>query len=202
MGQLRSTAVDDSPSFERLLLVGTGALSVSFLPYWVGWVDEALPNVSLKLALTRAATKFVSTHALAALSGTEIVVDEWPVNPVEVAPHVALARWADVVAVCPATLDFVSRFALGLADSPVLLALQTTQATIGVSPALPPNALANPMTVSHLQMLQTRPNVVVTPMESAISATTGEPSETGQAPLSDLIKLIEWERQQANKWTS
>ncbi|MET9259515.1 flavoprotein [Amycolatopsis sp. NPDC004079] len=181
----------DKVTFNRMLLVGSGALSASFLPYWINWIDAVLPTVSLKVVLTRSAKKFVSEHAISALSRTDVIVDEWPGQPSREASHVTLANWADVVAVYPATLSFISRFALGLGDSPTLLALQCTKAAIGIAPALPPGAVNNPVVAAHLRSFADRPQVVVSPTEAAVSATTGELDGGSVGPLSDLVGLLE-----------
>ncbi|GAA1033636.1 MULTISPECIES: flavoprotein [Amycolatopsis] len=181
----------DRVTFGRMLLVGSGALSASFLPYWINWIDAVLPTVSLKVVLTRSARKFVSEHAISALSRTDVITDEWPDRPCREAPHVALADWPDVVAVYPATLNFISRFALGLGDSPALLALQCTKAVIGIAPALPPGAVNNPVVAAHLRSLADRPRVVVSSTEAAVSATTGELGEGSVGPLSDLVGQLE-----------
>ncbi|WP_406635363.1 flavoprotein [Amycolatopsis sp. WGS_07] len=178
-------------TFERMLLVGSGALSAAFLPYWINWIDAVLPSVSLKVALTRSAANFVSRHAVSALSRTDVLLDEWPDEPSREAPHVALAKWADVIAVYPATLNFISRFALGLGDSPALLALQCTDAVVGIAPALPPGAANNPVVAAHLRSFAERPRVVVSPTETAVSASSGESAAGSVAPLSELIGLLE-----------
>lgn len=105
------------------------------------------------------------------------------------APHVELARWPDLVLVHPATQHFVGRYALGLADTPLLLALHATDALVGVAPALPPAAERNPMVQEHLRTLRARPGVVVAPTVPAASAATGEVADGGAAPLTDLLAL-------------
>ncbi|MDH6705825.1 phosphopantothenoylcysteine synthetase/decarboxylase [Kitasatospora sp. MAA19] len=187
------------PGFRRVLLAGTGALGVAFLPFWINWFRNALPQVELRVVLTRSACRFVSVQAVSALSGREVFVDEWggeasgvrrfgwEAGPV--APHVELARWPDLVLVHPATQHFVGRYALGLADTPLLLALHATDALVGVAPALPPAAERNPMVQEHLRTLRARPGVVVAPTVPAASAATGEVADGGAAPLTDLLAL-------------
>ncbi|GGY05106.1 peptide terminal cysteine decarboxylase LxmD [Streptomyces hiroshimensis] len=175
--------------FRRVLVVGTGALSVSFLPFWINWLQDSFPALEKRIALTRSARRFVSPDAIAALSRQDVFTDDWDCAPPGKAPHVELAAWADLVLVHPATVHFLSRYALGLADTPVLLALQTTRAVVGVAPALPPAAQHSPVVQGHLAALRARPGVVVAPTVPAESATTGERDDGGAAPMPELFRL-------------
>ncbi|QLE72818.1 phosphopantothenoylcysteine decarboxylase [Streptomyces rectiverticillatus] len=175
--------------FRRVLVVGTGALSVSFLPFWINWLQDSFPALEKRIALTRSARRFVSPDAIAALSRQDVFTDDWDSAPPGKAPHVELAAWADLVLVHPATVHFLSRYALGLADTPVLLALQTTRAVVGVAPALPPAAQHSPVVQGHLAALRARPGVVVAPTVPAESATTGERDDGGAAPMPELFRL-------------
>ncbi|MFF0745202.1 flavoprotein [Streptomyces sp. NPDC004111] len=179
--------------FRRVLVVGTGALGVAFLPFWVNWLKNSFPDLDLRVALTRSAHRFVSAEAVSVLSGREVFVDDWHQPPTAGAgtavPHVELAAWPDLVLVHPATLNFVSRYALGLPDTPLLLALQSTRALVGVAPSLPPGAHKSPVAQGHLDVLRARPGVVVAPTVEAVSASTGESEDGGSAPLSELYEL-------------
>ncbi|MGP4001045.1 flavoprotein [Streptomyces sp. 8N706] len=181
-------------SFRRLLLVGTGALGVCSLPGWGGWLRENHPYLETRVVLTRQATAFVAPAALTAIGGKPLVHDVWPAEPQVTALHVELCEWADAVAVFPATFHFVSRFALGLADTPVMLALQCSSAPIGLSPALPPGGFQSHAMRSHLVALRERPNVVVADPELGRSVTTGVVGRGAAAPLPALLELIEKRR--------
>ncbi|MEU8776221.1 peptide terminal cysteine decarboxylase LxmD [Streptomyces sp. NPDC048606] len=175
--------------FRRVLVVGTGALGVAFLPFWINWIKNAHPEVELRVALTRSALRFVSADAISVLNGEEVFVDDWNGVRGTAVPHVELARWADLVLVHPATLHFVGRYALGITDTPLLLALQCTDALVGVAPSLPPAAHRNPVVRGHLDALRTRPGVVLAPTIPAVSASTGELEDGGSAPLNELYDL-------------
>jgi phosphopantothenoylcysteine decarboxylase/phosphopantothenate--cysteine ligase len=182
---------DPAPlGIDRLLLVGTGSLGVAHLPYWANWLRIAHPSVEVRIVLTRAATRFVTPQALSPLIRRPVEIDEWPDETVVAAPHVALTEWSDAVIVHPATLHFVSRLALGAADTPVLLALQCMQVPIAVAPALPPGATANPLVTEHLDRLRRRPNVLIPPGQPGLSATTGRRETLAPALFSDVVAAI------------
>ncbi|MFJ5673602.1 peptide terminal cysteine decarboxylase LxmD [Streptomyces sp. NPDC093097] len=184
------TEKNSGPDFRKVLLVGTGALSVAFLPFWLNWLEDYAPDGEIRVVLTRSARRFVSADALAAMSRQHVVIDEWNSVSAPDAPHITLARWPDVVLVHPATAHFFSRFALGVVDTPVLLALQATRALVGIAPAFPPGAECSPTLRAHLDVLAACPRVVVAPTVPARSATTGETSNGGVAPLPELMTLV------------
>lgn len=180
-------------NFRHLLLIGTGALSVAHLPFWLNWIQGSFPQLVVRVAITPSAARFVSVDALRAVA-EDVVLDAWDANPVRPAPHVALARWADAALVHPAGMNFIARLAQGLADTPVQMALQLTEAVIGVAPALPPGHRNSPALRRHLALLADDPRVVVGPTGEAVSATTGSPEDGAAAPVPVMFSLMEQHR--------
>jgi phosphopantothenoylcysteine synthetase/decarboxylase len=148
----------------------------------------------VRTVLTRTAERFVSREALTAIGGSVALADAWPEEPGTGALHVELARWPDAVAVHPASMHFLARFAVGLADSPVLLALQCTAAPVAVAPALPPGALEHSAAlVEHLATLDRRGVLIAAPHPGR-SASTGGNDAAVAAPLPALLGLLERRR--------
>ncbi|MFF8829723.1 flavoprotein [Streptomyces sp. NPDC015131] len=177
----------------RLLLVGTGSVSVSDLPFWAEWLRAGYPGLEVRTVLTRSAERFVSPAAVAARTGGEVLTDAWP-DDTSPARHVAWAEWAEAVVIHPATLHFVARLALGLADTPAVLAAQCTTAPVAVAPALPPGGLESAAYRAHWAALTARDNVVVAPPRPGTSATTGRAGAWVPALLPDVIELLEARR--------
>ena len=175
---------------ERLLMIASGALGVAFLPFWVNWIRASYPATELRLVLTRSAEHFVTRGALDPLLPTPSIPDRWPDDPASTALHVELAEWPDAVVVHPATFHFTARLALGLADSPALLALQCTSAPIAVAPALPPGGVQSHAHAQHLAALHARPNLVVVPPVPAMSVTTGRPDAWMAAPIPEVVRML------------
>ncbi|WP_228011124.1 flavoprotein [Nonomuraea phyllanthi] len=183
----------EAPAFgaRRLLFAGTGALAVAHMPFWVNWLSFWYPKLEVRVAITRSAARFVSQAALAPLAGREVFLDAWADEPAPTAPHVELTEWADAVIVHPATYNFVTRFALGMADTPVLLALQCTKAPVVVAPALPPGGVDSPAYLRHVASLNERPNVAVVPPTPGASATTGRMDAAVATPLPEVVAVAE-----------
>ncbi len=180
----------------RLLLIVSGAAAAGYLPFWVNWVRTTYLDTELRVVLTRSAERFVTRQSLALLSGAPVVRDRWEDDDAPKALHVELAEWADAVVVYPASAQLIARFALGLADTPALLALQCTCSLVGVSPSVPPGMVANVAYQRHLELLRERPNVVVAPTQLGRSASTGRTIDGPSSPLWTVFGLMERRRRE------
>lgn len=191
-------AAGDVPEFgaPRLLVVVTGSISSADLPFWTQWLVDSYPDLRIKIVLTRTATRFVSGVVLQARQHVDVLVDEWPEGDAA-ARHVEWQEWADAVIVYPATLDYLSRFANGLAGSPSLLALQCATVPVVFAPALPPGGADSPAFARVLRECSDRPNVGVAPMRIGISATTARSYLGVPALLPDVLELAQMRLEEA-----
>jgi phosphopantothenoylcysteine decarboxylase/phosphopantothenate--cysteine ligase len=160
----------------------------------LNWLKTSYPELETQVVATKSAERFVTVAALTAVGGRDALRDSWPDDPEPGARHVAFAEWADAIAVYPAGMHFCARLALGLADSPALLAMQCTSAPIGLAPALPPGGWSSPAFQQHRQTLENRDNVVVAPPRPGKSATTGRWDAAVPRPLPFLVRLLEERR--------
>src|SRR5881628_3332592 len=68
----------------------------------------------VRAVATEAALRFVGVATLEGLTGEKVATDIFASGAA--LDHIALARWADLVIVCPATANTLNRMAAGLAD--------------------------------------------------------------------------------------
>lgn len=89
----------------------------------------------VRVAMTRAATEFVGTATLAALSGkpvgVELFDDEHPLGP-----HIELADQIDLMIVAPTTANLLSKFAGGRADDLVSTLYLQVACPVLLAPAM------------------------------------------------------------------
>ncbi|MBM7167707.1 flavoprotein [Streptomyces sp. G44] len=181
----------------RLLYIASGGVQAMFLPMWLGWLRSSYPDTEIRCVVTRSALRFATPTAISAAGGTGLpMVDTWPDEP-DGALHVELAQWPDAVLVHPATLSFVTRLSLGIADTPALLALQCTKAPIVLCPALPPGGNENPAYRRNVAELSQRDNITVLPPIPGISMSTGQAGIGTAALLPHAIAALE----EARLWT-
>lgn len=99
----------------------------------------------VRAVLTARAAELVSPQLFEALTGQRAYTDEFGSRRESAMDHIALARWARVLVVAPASADLIGRLAHGLADdllSTVALALEPAVPRL-ICPAMNPTMLAS-----------------------------------------------------------
>jgi phosphopantothenoylcysteine decarboxylase len=95
------------PGRGRLLLCVSGAVAAAGAPELAMRLQRA--GFELRVALSRDARRFVSTLVLEAVTQQPVPSSLWQRE----VPHIALAEWAQLVLVCPASATTISRIAGG-----------------------------------------------------------------------------------------
>lgn len=137
-------------------------------------------NVSLTPVMTDAAKAFITPLSLEALSG-ERVHDALfaPTQESEIG-HIALARSADLVVVCPATANLMARMAHGMADDLATTLLLATTTPILLAPAMNVRMWEHPATQANLAVLKERGVRVVGPDEGSMACGEFGPGRLSQ----------------------
>jgi phosphopantothenoylcysteine decarboxylase/phosphopantothenate--cysteine ligase len=122
----------------------------------------------VQVIMTRAAQEFVRPLTFAALSGRKVITEMFPAAGYEGSPdsaveHIAVAEWADLLLVAPATADTLAKFAHGLADDFLSTLYLATKARVVVAPAMNVNMWQHPATQANLETLRGRGVRVVEP---------------------------------------
>ena len=73
-------------------------------------------GAAVQVAMSAAATHFITPVTFQALSGKPVFVDQWDDRIANNMAHIELSRAADVVLVAPASADFMAKVRHGLAD--------------------------------------------------------------------------------------
>lgn len=111
---------------------------------------------TVRVVMTRAATRLISPATFAALTGNPVVVDVFDEpEPGQIA-HIRLAQDSDLLLIAPATAHTIARLALGLADDMLTTIALATRAPILIAPAMNPAMWTHPATQAHVQTLQAR----------------------------------------------
>ncbi|WP_071654566.1 flavoprotein [Mangrovactinospora gilvigrisea] len=177
---------------QRLLWIVSGSSTASGTPFWLSWFRTHLTDIDLQIVLTRSAMPFVARHDLQRQPGTRVVLDDWESDGH--AKHVEFSEWAQAILIYPATFHYTARLALGLADTPSLLAAQCTSATIAVAPSLPPGGSQSSAYQQHQESLTARKNIVLVPPRPGASLTTGRQDAWVPPPLPEVLQQLESHR--------
>lgn len=120
-------------------------------------------HADVHVAMTEAATRFITPVTLRSLSGNPVRLDLYSEPTLGTVEHVALAEQAEAVLIAPATANFLAKMAIGLADDFLSTVLLATKAPIFVAPAMNHNMYHNPATQENIQRLQARGVRVIGP---------------------------------------
>ncbi len=118
---------------------------------------------TVRVAMTRAATRFVGPLTLQALTGAPVLVDL--LDPVEERTygHLVLSRSADLLVVAPATADLIARLRVGMADDAVTTTAIAFEGPFLLAPAMNTRMWQNPVVRDNVRELSRRGWHVVGP---------------------------------------
>ena len=138
----------------RILLVVTGGIAAYKTPELVRAFAKA--GHAVRCAMTAEARQFVSPLVLQTVSGHPVRSELF--DPAEEGQigHIALADWAELVVVAPATANILAKMSGGLTDDLVTAALLATRAPILVAPAMNVNMWEHPATRANVATLRER----------------------------------------------
>ena len=119
-------------------------------------------GAEVRVVMTPAATRFLAPLTLSVLSKSPVVADLWDPSSGAV-DHVALGRWADVLAVAPATADVLAKLARGIGDDVLTTYALGHRKALLLAPAMNTWMWAHPATEENLATLKARGVVVGEP---------------------------------------
>lgn len=131
----------------------------------------------VKVVPTKNALRFVGKASLEAISHNS-VEDELFTDVADV-KHVALAAWAELIVVAPATASFMARTVSGVADDLLGNTLLAAKVPTLIAPAMHTNMWFNEATVQNTNTLRQRGYTV---LEPATGRLTGGDSGVGRLP--------------------
>ena len=143
-------------------------------------------GADVKVIMTRAATEFVAPLSFQSLSQNPVAVDMFEEPKAWEIRHISLAKAADVLAMVPATANFIGKAANGIADDMLTTTVMASKAPLLIAPAMNTAMLENPATQENIDKLKMRGAEFVMPAEGRLAC-----GDTGRGKLAD-IELIFW----------
>jgi phosphopantothenoylcysteine decarboxylase/phosphopantothenate--cysteine ligase len=144
---MRAT-MDTAPT-KRIVLGITGGIAA----YKAAELARLLvkQGVDIQVAMTEAATHFITPATMQALTGNPVLIDQWQ-NDKGMA-HIHSSRVADAIVIAPATADFIAKLAHGLADDLLSTLCLARDCPLLVAPAMNMQMWANAATQRNVQRL-------------------------------------------------
>lgn len=138
------------------------------------------------VALTPAATRFVSPLALQAVADHTVMTDMFAAEG-EGIGHIDLADWAELMVVAPATAQTLARLAHGFADDPVSLAWLATRARRVAFPAMNVNMWSTAAVRRNVEILRADGATVVDPAAGELACGWVGPGRMPDPP--DIVEF-------------
>ena len=143
----------------------------------------------VRVIMTEHAQQFVTPLTFKEISGNKVATSMWDSNQEYNVEHIALANWADVFVVAPATANILAKMANGIADDLLSTTLLAAQAPIVVCPAMNTGMYLNPITQENLVKLKEHG---VTVMPTSVGHLACGTSGPGRLPEpADIVNFME-----------
>lgn len=167
----------------RCLLAVTGSIAAYKAVLVLRELQEE--GALVRVAMTEAATRFVTPLTFAALTGAPVITDTTPPVEGEI-PHVAGGREAEVVLVAPATANTLAKLAHGVADNTVCALLLAAPTRLFIAPAMNPRMWDHPATRRNVAILEGDGHHLVPPERGAMAC-----GEVGEGRLATPSRIVE-----------
>ena len=93
-------------------------------------------KAEVHVIMTKNATQFVQPLTFETLSNAPVVTDTFVRNGTWEVEHIALAKWADLFLIAPATANMIAKMACGIADDMLSTTVLATKAPVLLAPAM------------------------------------------------------------------
>ncbi|MEG2764684.1 MAG: bifunctional phosphopantothenoylcysteine decarboxylase/phosphopantothenate--cysteine ligase CoaBC [Acidaminococcaceae bacterium] len=136
---------------KKIVLGVTGGIAVYKAVDLVSKLRKA--GATVRVVMSAAAMEFVTPLTFKEISGNPVATSMWSTKQEFNVEHIALAEWADLLLVAPATANILAKAANGIADDLLSTVLLAAHSPIIFCPAMNTHMYENPLTQANLQKL-------------------------------------------------
>ena len=141
-------------------------------------------GADVRVVMTRAATSFVTPLTFREITGQPVAETMWG-EPQHHVAHIALAAFAELVLVAPATANFIAKAAAGMADDMLTTFVLATRAPLIIAPAMNTGMWENPVTQENVRRLAERGATIIPPAVGQLACGT-----TGAGRLPEPVEIV------------
>ncbi|MEW5863526.1 MAG: bifunctional phosphopantothenoylcysteine decarboxylase/phosphopantothenate--cysteine ligase CoaBC [Pseudomonadota bacterium] len=146
-------------------------------------------GADVRAAMTESATRFISPTTLQALTGRPVWTDLWDARVPDAMGHIELSRDRDLIAVAPASADFLAKTAHGLADDLLSALVLARRCPLLLAPAMNVEMWQSPATQRNVDRLRADGVLIAGP--AAGDQACGETGMGRMLEPADLLGEIE-----------
>ena len=143
-------------------------------------------GAQVKIIMTKSAVEFITPLTLQTLSQNQVYTDMFiPADKYDMA-HIALAEFADVFVIAPATANIIGKIASGIGDDLLSTTIMAETKPTLICPAMNDKMLSNPIVLENINKLRKFGYVVMDSAEGELACNT-----TGKGRLPDILEIVE-----------
>ncbi|MBB5391790.1 MULTISPECIES: bifunctional phosphopantothenoylcysteine decarboxylase/phosphopantothenate--cysteine ligase CoaBC [unclassified Herbaspirillum] len=145
-------------------------------------------GAAVQVVMTAAATQFITTVTMQALTGNTVYTDAWDARIANNMPHIDLTRDADAIVIVPCSTDFMSKLAHGACDDllSTLCIARPARVPLMVAPAMNVEMWQNPATQRNVRQLREDGILLLGPDAGAQAC-----GEMGEGRMLEPAQLLE-----------
>ena len=146
-------------------------------------------GANVRVMMTLAATEFVSPRTFEEITGNAVFVEMFGDAAHFHVAHVALADFADLILIAPATANFLAKAAHGIADDLLTTTILASDKPLLIAPSMNTKMFLNPATQDNLKALKARGVKILEPAVGELACGT---SGKGRLPEPvDICAVVE-----------
>ena len=146
-------------------------------------------GATVQVAMTDAATQFITPVTMQALSGRPVALSQWDAREPNNMAHINLSRDADAILIAPCSADFIARLAAGRSDellSLLCLARPLNRVPLLLAPAMNRQMWTHPATRRNIDQVRSDGAVVL-----GVGCGDQACGETGDGRMLEPAELLE-----------
>jgi phosphopantothenoylcysteine decarboxylase/phosphopantothenate--cysteine ligase len=144
-------------------------------------------GAEVTVVMTESATRFVTPLTFEAVSRRRVFADMWSSDKDFNPTHIALADWADVVVIAPATANIIGKLVHGIADDLLSTVLLSVDVPVVVAPAMNKRMWENRVVQENVRRLKDLGYHLIEPGEGYLACGT-----VGIGRLAEVKDIIDF----------
>ena len=145
-------------------------------------------GAQVRVVMTASATSFVAAKTFQALSGNPVAITDNGLFDQAGMDHIALARWADLIVIAPASANSIAKLVHGEADELLYSMCLAHEGQVAIAPAMNQQMWSNAATQENLTRLRSRGFLIWGPADGAQAC--GEVGPGRMLEVAELLQLV------------
>jgi phosphopantothenoylcysteine decarboxylase / phosphopantothenate---cysteine ligase len=144
---------------KKVLIGISGSIAAYKIPFLVRLLKKS--GAEVQIISTASALDFVTPLTLSTVSENQVFTDFKNNETGSWNNHVALALWADVMLIAPASMNTIAKMAQGICDNLLLATYFSAKCPVYLAPAMDLDMYAHPTNISNLQKIKSFGNFII-----------------------------------------